>query len=332
MRKIIMDVDTGTDDAIAIMAAVMAPQIEVKALCTVHGNTSVENTTRNTLKAAFAASGADIPVYPGAAAPMVKNLSAVRAAPVPEPVLSGTAQIDGVTVSMNPDVLPLPDSPSAPQEMPAALYYLEFLRSTPEKITIVATGALTNLGLALTLDPRIADSIEELVIMGGGVNKSNITASAEANFYKDPEAAAIVLGCGAPITLCTLDATHSCALTEAHERRLRAVGNTAAIFTANDVRARRESYARFQPLERPDTAPIHDALCIAYLLDPGVLLRVEEAACEVDCSDGISEGRLQVDTRYFHAPPNVRLVTQADPDRMCEILLEAFSGKGRGAG
>lgn len=230
--------------------------------------------------------GADIPVYPGAAAPMVKNLSAVRAALVPEPVLSGTAQIDGVTVSMNPDVLPLPDSPSAPQEMPAALYYLEFLRSTPEKITIVATGALTNLGLALTLDPRIADSIEELVIMGGGVNKSNITASAEANFYKDPEAAAIVLGCGAPITLCTLDATHSCALTEAHERRLRAVGNTAAIFTANDVRARRESYARFQPLERPDTAPIHDALCIAYLLDPGVLLRVEEAACEVDCSDG----------------------------------------------
>ena len=80
MRKIIMDVDTGTDDAIAIMAAVMAPQIEVKALCTVHGNTSVENTTRNTLKAAFAAGGADIPVYPGAAAPMVKNLSAVRAA------------------------------------------------------------------------------------------------------------------------------------------------------------------------------------------------------------------------------------------------------------
>ncbi len=74
MRKIIMDVDTGTDDAIAIMAAVMAPEIEVKALCTVHGNTSVENTTRNTLKAAFAAGGADIPVYPGAAAPTGKKL------------------------------------------------------------------------------------------------------------------------------------------------------------------------------------------------------------------------------------------------------------------
>ena len=70
------------------------PQIEVKALCTVHGNTSVENTTRNTLKAAFAAGGADIPVYPGAAAPMVKNLSAVRAAPVPEPVPVSYTHLD----------------------------------------------------------------------------------------------------------------------------------------------------------------------------------------------------------------------------------------------
>ena len=115
MRKIIMDVDTGTDDAIAIMAAVMAPQIEVAALCTVHGNTSVSNTTKNTLRAAFAAGREDIPVYPGAAGPMVKDLSEVRRIPVPEPVLGGTAEVDGVTVSMNPDLLPLPDPSCAPQ-------------------------------------------------------------------------------------------------------------------------------------------------------------------------------------------------------------------------
>ena len=328
MRKIIMDVDTGTDDAIAIMAAVMAPQIEVAALCTVHGNTSVSNTTKNTLRAAFAAGREDIPVYPGAAGPMVKDLSEVRRIPVPEPVLGGTAEVDGVTVSMNPDLLPLPDPSCAPQATPAPLYYLEFLRTTTEKVTIVATGALTNLGLALSLDPMLAEKIEELVIMGGGVKKSNITASAEANFYKDPEAAAIVLQCGAPITLCTLDATHSCALTESHERRLRAIGTTAAVFTANDVRARRESYARFQPLERAGTAPIHDALCIAYLIDPTVLTCVEDAACMVECSEGIGDGRLQVDTRSFHAAPNVRLVTQADPDKMCDILAEVFSGRG----
>ena len=323
-RKIVLDVDTGTDDAIAIMMALLAPQLEVVAVCSVHGNASVENTTANTLKAIYAVGRTDVPVYRGAAGPMVKNLTPSRAAPVPEPILSGTAQIDGVEVSMNPDHLPLPESPETAKEMPAAVWYVEYLRKARQKVTIVATGALTNLGLAFAIAPDIADKIEEIVIMGGGVKKSNITASAEANFFKDPEAAAIVLGCGAPILLCTLDATHSCALTEQHEERIRKIGTRAAIFTANDIHARRESYARLQPLERAGTAPIHDALCVACLLDPSVLTQVEDACCTVDCSAGISEGRLEVDTRYFKGKCNLKLVTRADPDRMCDVLVSVL--------
>ncbi len=333
-KRIVLDVDTGTDDAIALMTALLAPQLKVEAICTVHGNTTVENTTANTLKAAYAVGRTDVPVYPGAAGPMVKRLIPSRAIPVPEPILSGTAQIDGVTVAMNPDELPLPVSPQQAEDQPAAVWYLSRLRSAQKKATIVATGALTNLGLALAIDPGIADGIEEIVIMGGGVKKSNITASAEANFFKDPEAAAIVLGCGAPITLCTLDATHSCALTREHELKIRKIGTPAAVFTANDIHARRESYARLQPLERAGTAPIHDALCVAYLLDPSVLTQVEDACCTVDCSAGISEGRLQVDTRYFKGKCNLKLATQADPDRMCDILVSVFekakSAKERG--
>ena len=110
-KRIVLDVDTGTDDAIALMTALLAPQLKVEAICTVHGNTTVENTTANTLKAAYAVGRTDVPVYPGAAGPMVKRLIPSRAIPVPEPILSGTAQIDGVTVAMNPDELPLPVSP-----------------------------------------------------------------------------------------------------------------------------------------------------------------------------------------------------------------------------
>ncbi len=328
MRKIILDVDTGTDDAIAIMAAVQAPQIDLVALCAVHGNTSVENTTTNTLRAAYAAGGGHIPVYPGAPQPMVKDLSLVRGRHVVEPVLAGASEIDGVGVFMNPKLLPLPDSPQKPEKLKAALFYVNYLRNTPEKITIVATGTMTNLGLALTMAPDIVEKIQEIVIMGGGIRKANITAAAEANFYKDPEAAQIVLHCGAPVTICSLDATHSCGLTEAHEAKIRAVGTAAAIFTANDVHVRRESYIRFQPLERSGTAPIHDALCIAYLVDPGVVVHAVEATCDVDCAEGLSDGRLQMDTRHFRAKANVKLVLEADPDKMCDILVKIFAGKG----
>lgn len=327
MKKIILDVDTGTDDAIAVMAAVQSKAISLVALCSVHGNTTVQNTTINTLRAAFAAGDTSIPVYPGAREPMVKNLTPGRAVHVDEPVLSGVSEVNGVQVSMNPDLLPLPDSPRQPEKMEAALFYVDYLRHSREKITLVATGALTNLGLALTMAPDIADHVEEIVLMGGGIRKSNITAAAEANFFKDPEAAAIVLGCGAPITICTLDATHSCAMDAQQEALIRAVGTPAAEFTANDIHVRRESYSRFQPLERADTAPIHDALCIAYLIDAAVITRMVEASCEVECCSGIGDGHLQMDTRHFRAPANVQLALQASPQKMCEILIDVFSGR-----
>ena len=326
MRKIILDVDTGTDDAIAIMAAVQSTNIDLVAICSVHGNTSVINTTENSLRAVFAAGG-DVPVYPGAREPLVKNLYPKRAVKVKEPVLSGTSEIDGASVAMNPDLLPLPKTLQKAENEKAALFYLHYLREAKDKVTLVATGTLTNLALALTMDPGIVRNIEEIVIMGGGIQKTNITAAAEANFFKDPEASEIVLRCGAPITICTLDATHSCSLDAKQEEKIRSVGTTAAIFTANDIHVRRESYNKFQPLERRDTAPIHDALCIAYLIDPSVVITAVDASCAVDCSEGISDGRLQMDRRYYHEKNNVKLILKADSDIFCGILVDVFSGR-----
>lgn len=324
MRKVILDVDTGTDDAIAVMVAIQAPELEVVGLCSVHGNADVAYTTINTMRAAFAAGGAEIPVYPGAACPMVKGLYAQRRPLVEEPILAGKTVIDGVEVSINPNLLPLPDRPKKAEEKAAALFYVDFLRNAKKKVTLVLTGTMTNLALALTIEPEITRSIEEIVIMGGGIQKRNITAAAEANFFKDPEAASIVLNCGAPITVVTLDATHSSSQTKAHEEKIRSIGTAAAVFTANDIHVRRESYNRLQPLERKNTAPIHDALCVAYLVNPSVVVRSEEACCDVDCSDGICEGALLWDTRYFHGKANVKLILQADADILCDTLAEIF--------
>lgn len=324
-RRIILDVDTGTDDAIAIMMAASSKDIELVALCSVFGNASVENTTLNTLMAAHAAGADDIPVYPGASKPLVKHLHYNRSKPVDEPVLKGGAVIDGKFVSMNPDTLPLDMPERKPEAMNAACFYVDFLRNAQQKLTLVATGTLTNLALALIMAPDIVENIDEIVIMGGGVYKTNITASAEANFFKDPEAAKTVLNCGARITICTLDSTHSSALDSGHEERIRAVGTIPAVFCANDIRARIESYNKYQPLQRANTAPIHDALCIAYLIDPSVLTDVRHCSCDVECSDGICDGRLVVDMRHYTGERNVFVAFKADPDKFADLLVRAFS-------
>ena len=144
MRKVILDVDTGTDDAIAVMAAIQASELEVVGLCSVHGNADVAYTTINTMRAAFAAGGVGIPVYPGAACPMVKGLYVQRKPLVEEPILSGKTIIDGVEVSVNPDLLPLPDRPKGAEKKAAALFYVDFLRTVKEKVTLVL---MTNLAL-----------------------------------------------------------------------------------------------------------------------------------------------------------------------------------------
>lgn len=324
MRKVILDVDTGTDDAIAVMAALQAHELDVVALCSVHGNIGVEYTTVNTLRAAYAAGAETVPVYPGCEFPLVKDLYVQRKALVVEPILSGKTIIEGKEISVNPNLLPLPDRPKGAEKKKAPFFYVDYLRNTKEKVTLVLTGTMTNLAIALTMDPQIAEAIEEIVIMGGGIRKRNITAASEANFFKDPESAAIVLGCGAPVTICTLDATHSSSQTAAHEEKIRKVGTKAAVFTANDIHVRRESYNRFQPLERKDTAPIHDALCIAYLVNPNVIVYWEMAHCDVDCSDGICEGALLWDTRYFHGKENVKLALEASSDLLCDTLTKIF--------
>jgi inosine-uridine nucleoside N-ribohydrolase len=327
-RKVILDVDPGTDDAIAIMAACLADELDVVAICSVFGNAAIEYTTINALNVAHCVEADHVPVYPGAAKPLLKHLYASRPQFMDEPVLKGSAVIDGVEVRMNPDVLPLEPAVRRPEEMKAACFYVEYLRKAAEKTTLVATGALTNLAMALVMAPDIIENIDEIVIMGGGVNKANITPSAEANFWKDPEAARLVLACGAKITLCTLDATHSAALSEHHEEQIRIIGTNAANFIANDIHSRIESYNKFQPLERRNTAPIHDALCVAYLLDPSVLTSVELCACEVDCGDSACEGRLAVDSRHFTAEKNVRVAFEADPDRLAAVLINVLSRNG----
>ena len=206
--KVILDVDTGSDDAVAIMAAALSPEIELAAICTVWGNQPVDNTTDNTLRLVDAM-GLQVPVYKGCATAMVKYLTQDYVENKKrEPVM-----YNGKPFVMHSEHLDLPEAKSVPQALPAACFYVDYLRKTQEKVTLIPVGPLTNLGLALRIAPDIVEKIDQIVVMGGGSKITNCNPWSESNIWHDPEAAQIVANCGAKVVWVPLDATHRACIT-----------------------------------------------------------------------------------------------------------------------
>ena len=323
MRKVILDVDTGSDDAVAILCAVLSGELDVVGICT-ECLLPIQVTTENTLKVLHLL-GSKIPVYRGSHQAMVQNLNPLRKR---KKVFNQPMIVDGKEVRMHmPFDLPLGEE--RPQEKDAASFYVDYLRSSQEKVTIVLTGPMTNLALALLMEPSIVDNIEELVIMGGGYQMSNVTLCAESNVFRDPEAAQRVLHCGVRITLLPLDATHSASLNLAHQRRIQALGNPFSDFTVSLMESRRAVYDKSQPLsdETGSLVPLHDVICVAYLLHPEVLTEIRDCHCQVSCSDGPADGQTIIDNRFYTAPSNIRLALKADREILADFLVET-RGKG----
>lgn len=318
--KIIMDVDTGSDDAIAIMAAVLSPDIEVEAICTTWGNQCVDFTTDNTLRL-LDAMGADIPVYKGCDTAMTKYLTHdyIEATPF-APVMH-----DGKPVIMHSEHLDLPDAKSVLQDMPAACFYVDYLRKAKEKVTLVPVGPLTNLGLAFRIAPDIVDNIEQIVIMGGGSKEANLTPCAEANIWHDPEAAEIVVQSGAKLVWVPLDATHKACVTREDCERFRKLDNFAGNFAAQQCEQRIIVHNARQPLDVPDAAAVHDALCIAYLIDESVLTDVRNCHVEIGLS-GYGEGQTIIDQRaeVIAEEKNSYFAFDADRFKFVDILCDCF--------
>lgn len=197
MREIILDVDTGVDDAIAILLATKAGVFKIKGITTVVGNTSLENATKNTLKVLNLVEDLDIPVYKGASKPL-----GGRAKKAPA---HGKDGLCGVY---------LPSPNKKPNKLSANKFLLNTLLKNPGKIEIVATAPLTNIAYLFKNYPESKKKIKKLYIMGGAFERSgNITPFAEFNFYHDAQAAKIVLKSGVPMTIIPLDVTCQLALT-----------------------------------------------------------------------------------------------------------------------
>jgi inosine-uridine nucleoside N-ribohydrolase len=302
---IVIDCDPGHDDAIAILLALASPEVELRGISTVAGNQTLDKTTRNALKVLELAGRTDIPVHAGADRPFVRERDVAAH-------VHGESGLDG------PD---LPPPSTHAQDQHAVDYLAEQIRGRNGKITLVATGPMTNIGLLFAMYPDARP--ERIVLMGGSVGEGNRTPAAEFNIWADPEAAQRLFVEALDTTMIGLDVTHRALITDAHTEQMRGAGKVGTM-----VAELMDFYARFHKARYPDLAgsPMHDPVCIAHLIDP-TLVEVRDAFIEVDCSSGPSRGRTNVDWRdreHFGAP-NAKVGLDIDGDAFARMVVERIS-------
>ncbi len=313
VRQLILDVDTGTDDAVAIMLAASHPGLELLACTTVNGNVEVANCTDNTLRALEWIGRGDIPVYEGLNRPIVRSDFPTPRATKRDP-------------KVHMATLPLPAAKGAKQSLSAPIFLAQRFAQAPREITLVAVGPLSNVAAALAIDPGFAANVAHLIIMGGAITKSNITPSAEFNIWADPEAAAQVFGAGfARLTLVPLDATHEALVSTEQCRALRALDTPPGTAAADIIEHRIRGYEANQPTGVPDTAPVHDAVCVAALLNEA-MIETRHVNVVIETAGEYTIGRTVVDhEKRTTRPPNCHVAFHANRAAFVDLLLTTFA-------
>jgi purine nucleosidase len=305
-RKIILDCDPGHDDAVALLLAHGNPEIELVGVTTVMGNATIENTTRNALSVARVAGITGVPFARGAARPLVRPLETAES-------IHGASGLDG-------PVLPEPAIELDPR--PAAQFIIDtIMAAEPGEITLVPTGALTNIALAARLEPPIVPRVREVVLMGGGAHVGNWSAVAEFNIVIDPEAASIVFDEPWPVTMIGLDLTHEALATPDVVAAIAAVGTGPARFVGELMEFFAHSYKDAQGFDHP---PVHDPCAVAYVIDPS-LMRTQRAPIHIELTGSHTLGMTVVDER---APAGPEVTTQVafdlDHTRFWALVVDAL--------
>jgi inosine-uridine nucleoside N-ribohydrolase len=307
-RRLIIDCDPGHDDFAAIALAVTSGTFDIEAITAVCGNAPLDRTSANALAIADAL-GTSIPVYAGAVAPLLHRYEFPAA-------FHGVTGLDSTGAT-----LPPPRRALAPGH--AALEIVSRVNAAPGEITLVVVGPMTNIALALALDPGLAQKVRELVFMGGGIIGGNVTARAEFNIWADPEAAAIVLNSGIKATMFGLDVTNRAWLDVGDLARLRAavpgpnpVADIIQFYTdrSGDIAAGRV----------PGPA-LHDTCPVAWLLDP-TLFQTESLSVTVETAPGRNYGATDADRRSW-APghlPRIDVAMELDRPHLAALVTDAL--------
>ena len=253
MLRVILDTDPGIDDALALFLALASPEMQLEAVTTVSGNVHVDLTTRNALALLELAGRTDIPVARGCDQPLVRQS-------VIADYVHGDNGLGGVE---------LPEPQLQPVGRHAVDVIIEKIMEAPGEITLVAIGPLTNIALAVREEPRIAQYVREVVIMGGALRvPGNVTPAAEFNIYVDPHAAHMVLHAGWPIRLVSLDASTQALLQSQQVDLLAANGSPVTQLMQQMIDYYLDTYGQSRSI---NAFAMHDPLCLAAALHPELI-------------------------------------------------------------
>jgi purine nucleosidase len=303
-KRLIIDTDPGIDDSLAILLALASPEVKLEALTVVSGNSTAQQGVINALGVLELVKSVEIPVAQGATIPLI------------QPLLVATETHGEVGIGYAR--LPLPSR--KPVQQHAVDLIIDMVLSNPGEISLVAIGPLTNIALAVRLEPRIVEAVREVIIMGGAIRAGgNTTPLAEYNIYCDPHAAHIVFHSGLPITLVPLDVTYQAILTRKDVDRLLEIQSPISRFIADATRFYMEFHNEYQKIEG---CVINDPLALALTFAPD-LVDTERLFVDVDISGGVSMGKTFADFYQMNkSEPNMHTALGVRGRDFIELFLE----------
>ena len=314
--KIILDCDPGIDDALAIAFAHGHPGIDLVGVTTVAGNVGLAKTTANALAVCEFIGVAGTPVTAGCAGPLLRPALDARQ-------VHGDSGLGGAT---------LPPPTASPAAGHAVDYIIDIAGAAPGEITMVATGPLTNIALAVRREPRLADWVREFVIMGGSAGRGNVTPAAEYNIWADPEAAAAVFRAGWTVTMLGLDVTLRTGASAAVLQRMGELGPLGTELL-------RPALEQYRSVSEPGSRgglggssplgagpPVHDVCAVAWVAQPE-LFGVDPARVQVELAGQLTAGMTVTD---FDVPGevnggNARVAMRIDVEKFWEVTFGAYA-------
>ena len=304
MKNIILDCDPGHDDAVAIILAGQKKYFNLLGITTESGNQTIEKTTKNALNLVNFLK-LDVPVAMGLNEPLVREKQICEE-------IHGKTGLDGYEFKLHDKTIEEINGPEL----------IVKLTSNNEHVTIIATGPITNVAVALKIKPEIKKHIDEIIFMGGSVDNGNVSPAAEFNVLCDPEATHIILNSGIPVKMVGLNVTRKVLCSKEVVNRMEGIHNQTSdlfvklmnVFNANQAKIFNNYVG----------GPLHDPVTIASLIDDK-LVKWQEMNVDIDLSHGPSYGRTNCDIfDYLKLPHNCKVAMDIDVNRFWDILEEAI--------
>ena len=322
-KKIVIDTDPGTDDALALMLALNSPELDVRAITVVPGNVTAAMGLDNALRMVSLANRCDIPVAAGAQNPLFQKLITAEF----WHGKNGLANIE----------LPPSQCKVDPRFGPDLI--IQLVHASPHEITLVPVGPLTNIALAVEKDPSIVPLVKEVILMGGSINGGNVTAAAEANIYNDPEAAQIVFQAGWPLTMVGLEVGDKALFTHKYLDELRQTHGPINDFIVSVLRFLVTLSATFGS----PGSPMYDPSAVAVAID-STLVKVQEMHVDVETRGEFTRGETvgnrhgEVERNVLHGDryiiegvdkvtPNAKVCVDVDAGRFLQLFVSRIRGK-----